>query len=138
MVGGASLMCDECGAPATVHSAGLRRLVRDLDMGPAQTFVHVKCRRVWCPDCGRACVEKLSFVGPSQRITQRMARYVLHLTFWRATTTESVPPLEDRANSTMPRTKGYREKPSVSDGLAPTVCGRWYPPLHGRSWRAPD
>jgi transposase len=72
-------LCHECGAPATIHCAGLRRLVRDLNMGPAQTFLHVEYRRVWCPDCGRACVEKLSFVGPSQRITRRLARYIYEL-----------------------------------------------------------
>ena len=72
-------LCHDCGAPAPVHSAGLRRVVRDLNMGPAQTFLHVEYRRVWCPDCGRARVEKLSFVDPSKRITQRLARYIYEL-----------------------------------------------------------
>jgi transposase len=72
-------LCHECGAPAPVHSAGLRRVVRDLNTGPAQTFLLVEYRRVWCRACGRARVEKLSFVDPSKRITERLARYIYDL-----------------------------------------------------------
>ena len=72
-------LCHSCGTPSGVHSAGLRRVVRDLAVGPAQTFLHVQYRRVWCPACGKAGVEKLSFVAPGKRITYRMARYAYEL-----------------------------------------------------------
>jgi len=72
-------LCHECGRAGTVHSCGLRRLIRDLNIGPAQTFLHVEYRRVCCPACGRARVEKLSFAHRSQRITHRLARYIYEL-----------------------------------------------------------
>jgi transposase len=53
--------------------------VRDLNLGAAQTFLHVEYRRVWCPACGKAKVEELSFADPSRRVTHRMARYVYEL-----------------------------------------------------------
>lgn len=45
-------VCRVCGAKGNVHSKGLRRVVRDLDFGPAQTFLQVEYRRVGC--AGRA------------------------------------------------------------------------------------
>lgn len=72
-------ICHDCGRPGSVHSAGLRRIIRDLSMGQAQTFLHVEYRRVWCPACGKAKVERLSFADPSKRITHRLARYIYDL-----------------------------------------------------------
>jgi len=57
----------------------LRRLIRDLNVGPAQTFLRVEYRRVWCPGCQHARVERLDFADPSKRITHRLARYVYEL-----------------------------------------------------------
>jgi transposase len=71
--------CHECGTPGHVHSLGLHRVIRDLNLGPAETFLHVEYRRVWCPSCGKAKVEQLSFADPSQRITHRLARYIYGL-----------------------------------------------------------
>ena len=34
-------LCHACGQAGQVHSQGLRRIVRDLNMGPAQTFLQV-------------------------------------------------------------------------------------------------
>jgi len=64
-------LCHECGRPGTVHSTGLRRILRDLSFGPAQTFLDVQYRRVWCAACGRAVVEQLDFADTSRRITHR-------------------------------------------------------------------
>jgi transposase len=72
-------ICRACGGPGQVHSHGLRRFIRDLNVGPAQTWLHVEYRRVWCPDCQKAKVEQLTFADPSQRITHRLARYIYAL-----------------------------------------------------------
>jgi len=72
-------ICHECGRPGSVHSDGLRRVIRDLDMGQAQTVLLVEYRRVWCPTCYKAKVEQLSFADVSQRITHRLARYIYAL-----------------------------------------------------------
>jgi transposase len=54
-------------------------MIRDLNFAEAQTFLHVEYRRVWCPACGKAKVEQLSFADPSKRITHRLARYIYDL-----------------------------------------------------------
>ena len=72
-------LCHLCGGPASVHSQGLRRIVRDLDVAGAQVYLDVQYRRVNCPACNRAVVEKLSFAGASMRLTYRLARYVYEL-----------------------------------------------------------
>jgi transposase len=72
-------LCRECGEPAQAHAQGLRRFIRDLNVGPAQTFLQVEYRRVWCPACRQAKVERLSFADPGKRITHRLARYVYEL-----------------------------------------------------------
>ena len=72
-------LCRACQARGTVHSRGHRRIIRDLDFGPAQTFLQVEYRRVWCPRCQQARVEQLDFVDASKRVTHRLARYVYGL-----------------------------------------------------------
>lgn len=74
-----SPLCHECGAAGSPHSHGLRRFIRDLNVGPAQTTLHVEYRRVWCPRCEKAKVEQLSFADPSRRITHRLARAVYEM-----------------------------------------------------------
>jgi transposase len=53
--------------------------VRDLDFGPAQTFLEVEYRRVGCQACGKARVEELDFLQPHKRVTRRLARYIYDL-----------------------------------------------------------
>jgi transposase len=72
-------LCHLCGRPASVHSQGLRRLLRDLDVAGARIYLDVEYRRVNCPACDRAVVEKLSFAGTSMRLTYRFARHVYDL-----------------------------------------------------------
>lgn len=72
-------VCRTCGSKGIVHAKGLRRTVRDLSVGPAQTFVQVEYRRVWCKGCGKAQVETLDFLDPHKRVTRRLARYVYEL-----------------------------------------------------------
>lgn len=71
--------CHECGRPGTVHATGLHRILRDLNVGSAQTFLQVQYRRVWCAACGKAKVEQLSFADPSRRVTHRLARCIYDL-----------------------------------------------------------
>lgn len=72
-------LCRVCGEPGKVHCRRERRFIRDLDIGPAETMLDIEYRRVWCDRCGRAKVEKLSFVEPGKRVTNRLARYVYEL-----------------------------------------------------------
>jgi len=72
-------LCRQCGRPGIVHAQGMQRIIRDLDFGPAQTFLQVQYRRVWCEQCGKANVEQLSFADAGKRITHRLARYIYEL-----------------------------------------------------------
>jgi transposase len=72
-------ICRTCEARGIVHSKGLRRIVRDLNVGPAQSFLQVEYRRVWCPYCQKAQVEQLTFLDAGKRVTHRLARYVYEL-----------------------------------------------------------
>jgi transposase len=72
-------ICHVCGKAGAIHSGGLHRVVRDLDLGPAQTFLEVEYRRAWCDSCRKARVEQLSFCGPGKRITHRLAQYLYDL-----------------------------------------------------------
>lgn len=72
-------VCHECRESGTVHSGPLHRIVRDLDFGPAQTFLQVEYRRAWCARCGKAKVERLEFCAPGKRITHRLAQYIYGL-----------------------------------------------------------
>ncbi len=71
--------CHDCGKAGQVHSHGLRRMIRDLNVGPAQTTLQVAYRRIGCSACPQARVEQLSFADRSKRITHRLARYVYEL-----------------------------------------------------------
>ena len=72
-------ICPVCGSPGAVHTHGLQRWIRDLNLGPAQTLLQVEYRRTWCPRCRKAKVERLSFADPGQRITHRLARAIYDL-----------------------------------------------------------
>lgn len=72
-------ICRDCRSSGIVHSQGLRRIVRDLNVGPAQTYLQVEYRRIWCPRCQRARVEHLDFLEPHKRLTKRLARYLYEL-----------------------------------------------------------
>lgn len=73
-------VCHACGcSDGSVHSKGYRRVVRDLNMAGAETWLQVEYRKVWCPDCNGARVERLSCCGASHRVTDRMARYIYEL-----------------------------------------------------------
>ena len=73
-------LCHDCRTPgATVHSQGYRRMVRDLNLADRQVWLQVAYRKVWCPQCGKARVEHLSFCDSPQRLTHRLRRYIYSL-----------------------------------------------------------
>jgi len=73
-------LCHACGTvAATVHSKGHRRMIRDLNLASAETWLDLEYRKVWCESCGRARVEKQSFCAAGVRITHRLARYIYDL-----------------------------------------------------------
>jgi transposase len=73
-------LCHNCRRPAsTIHSQGHRRTVRDLNLVDRQVWLQVEYRKIWCPACGRARVEYLSFCNAHQRLTHRLRRYIYEL-----------------------------------------------------------
>ena len=73
-------LCHICGRPAgTIHSKGHRRIIRDLNMASAETWLQVEYRRIWCNDCDGTRVERLDFADASVRVTKRFARYIADL-----------------------------------------------------------
>lgn len=73
-------LCHQCQTPAgSIHSAGHRRLVRDLNLADREVWLQIEYRKVWCSRCGRAKVEHLDFCDAGKRITHRLARYIYEL-----------------------------------------------------------
>lgn len=68
------MRCEQCGAPChQVHETTTRR-VRDLPLFEYRVVLHVPRRRVWCDRCGGPRLEKLSWLGRYQRVTDRLAQ----------------------------------------------------------------
>lgn len=66
--------CEQCGAQCgQVHETTVRR-VRDLPLFDYRVVLHVPRRRVWCERCGGPRLEKLTWLGRYQRVTDRLAR----------------------------------------------------------------
>lgn len=72
-------ICHVCGTAGHIHSWEGRRILRDLNVASAQTFLEVCYRRVWCPTCRTAKTERLDFADAGKRITHRLARYIYEL-----------------------------------------------------------
>lgn len=67
------MRCEQCGARCQqVHETTVRR-VRDLPLFQYRVVLHVPRRRVWCDQCGGPRLEKLSWLGRYQRVTDRLA-----------------------------------------------------------------
>ena len=76
--GGGSMICDGCGAVAEgVHEVE-RRVVRDLPILDATTWLSVPRRRVACRVCGPR-LERLSWLDRYARVTRRLAASVVRL-----------------------------------------------------------
>jgi len=68
------MYCEQCGARCRqVHETTVRR-VRDLPLFEYRVVLHVPRRRLWCEQCGGPRLERLSWLGRYQRLTDRLAR----------------------------------------------------------------
>jgi transposase len=71
-------LCHECkGSSHSIHSYH-HRTVRDLNIFEVKTFIQYTYRKIRCLFCGTV-VEDLGLVNPGQRITKRLANYILEL-----------------------------------------------------------
>lgn len=74
-----TMHCEHCGNRCRqVHETTVRR-VRDLPMMALRVALVVPRRRVWCDQCGGPRLEKLSWLGRYQRVTDRLAEAVSQL-----------------------------------------------------------
>jgi transposase len=75
---GRLMTCDGCGQRvAAVHDVA-KRVIRDLPLFDAETFIRMPRRRVNCPRCGPK-VERLSWLHRYARVTRRLADSVVRL-----------------------------------------------------------
>lgn len=71
-----TMYCEHCGSRCRqVHETTVRR-VRDLPLMALQVRLVVPRRRVWCEQCGGPRLEKLTWLGRYQRVTDRLAEAV--------------------------------------------------------------
>ena len=74
-----TMYCAHCGSRCRqVHDSTTRR-VRDLPLMAFRVVLVVPRRRVWCARCGGPRLEKLSWLGRYQRVTDRLAEAVRQL-----------------------------------------------------------
>jgi len=74
-----TMYCEHCGSRCwQIHETTVRR-VRDLPLMALQVRLVVPRRRVWCEQCGSPRLEKLSWLGRYQRVTDRLAEAVSQL-----------------------------------------------------------
>lgn len=70
--------CSICKKPVrSVHSNGWR-LIQDIPIMKAQTFIQLRFRTLRCPRCGLR-VEDQGFVGAGERLTERFKHYIAGL-----------------------------------------------------------
>ncbi|AIT28578.1 helix-turn-helix domain of transposase ISL3 family protein [Bordetella holmesii 44057] len=68
-----TMHCEHCGNRCRqVHETTTRR-VRDLPLMALRVTLVVPRRRVWCEQCGGPHLERLSWLGRYQRVTDRLA-----------------------------------------------------------------
>lgn len=74
-----TMHCEQCGSQCRqVHETTIRR-VRDLPLFALRVVLVVPRRRAWCERCGGPRLEKLSWLGRYQRVTNRLAEAVSQL-----------------------------------------------------------
>jgi len=73
--------CPTCGQISTsVHSYGVRRTVRDLDVWGRQCYLRFVPRQFECPACRDTFVERLPWLTPRRQQTRRFEQQVYTLT----------------------------------------------------------
>ena len=73
------LRCGECGRETTRVHEHQERVVQDLPLFDAKTYLRVQTCRVWCEHCGGPKRQALSWVDDQQRVTRRLADSILML-----------------------------------------------------------
>lgn len=75
---GRRMTCDGCGRRVVAVHDVSERVIRDLPLFDAETYLRVPRRRVQCPRCGPK-VERLSWLHRYARVTARLAESVVRL-----------------------------------------------------------
>ncbi len=70
--------CYRCGSAAKGVHSWRERIVRDLNVFDAKTFIRVVYRVVRCPNCGDV-IEETGLIHPYMRVTRRLVNYILDL-----------------------------------------------------------
>lgn len=72
-------ICSACKSRCDTIHTRVKRLIRDLDFGPAKVSIECSYRKVFCVKCGSIIVEDLGFFEPYRRVTKRLACYIYDL-----------------------------------------------------------
>lgn len=75
------LLCPTCGKQCTGVHETTKRMVRDLPILDARTYLIVHRRRLFCPQCG-PILESLPWLAKHARVTGRLAESVARLCSW--------------------------------------------------------
>lgn len=75
----AELHCGACGRRATRVHEETERVVRDLPLFDARTYLRIKTCRVWCEHCNGPKRLQIDWVDEQQRVTQRLGNSILML-----------------------------------------------------------
>lgn len=68
--------CGHCGRPSTRVHEEQQRVVRDLPLFDAQTYLKIRTCRVWCDHCGGPKRLKIDWLDDKQRVTKRLAKSI--------------------------------------------------------------
>lgn len=77
-IAGLPMLCDGCGRKVSAVHDTAKRVIRDLPLFDAQTFIRLTRRRVQCQSCGPK-VERLAWLHRYARVTTRLAHSVARL-----------------------------------------------------------
>ena len=68
--------CPHCMQPTAQVNQYTQREVRDLDISGRQSWLAVRVRQFFCPDCDRYFTERLSFADPGKSHTHRQGKWI--------------------------------------------------------------
>lgn len=72
----APMYCGTCGREASRVHEHTERVVRDLPLFDAQTYLKVQSCRVWCDHCNGPKRQRIDWIDDQQRVTSRMAKSI--------------------------------------------------------------
>lgn len=73
------LRCGECGKETSRVHEQTQRIVQDLPLFDARTYLIVESCRVWCEHCGGPKRMKIDWIDEQQRVTRRLGESILML-----------------------------------------------------------